>query len=132
MSTNHRGYILYEVLIALTVFALAITGLMQVLSLTIDAANEIAFERAVHRGLESILTEARHRDVADMSIDYLDEVLEVAYHTEVEELQLANTEGQTLTGMYKLTATATYQVGAEQVEDAAEIWIYDNSTRPPQ
>ncbi len=56
------GYILFEVIIAVTIFSLAIVGLMRVLDTSLETANLFARDTAIRYGLQSILTEARHQD----------------------------------------------------------------------
>ena len=123
------GYILLEVLIAVTIFAIAFAGLIKVLGTTIEVSNEIAFNRTLRYGIESILTEARHRDLEDMSIEYIDEALGVVYQTSVEELQFANSDGKTLGDMYALRAVAVSTTDANEILRSAEVWIYDEDER---
>lgn len=121
---NRRGYLLYEVLIAVTIFALAGLGLVKLLSMAVQTSNEFAFEAAVRRGMESILAEARQKEIAEMTLEVNDEAMGVIYRTTVETLTMNTETGQTLTGLYTLKATATYDFGGRPVEDSAEVWIY--------
>jgi len=125
---NPRGYLLYEVLIAVTIFALAGLGMVKLLSMAVQTSNEFAFDAAVRRGLESILAEARQKEIAEMTLETNDEAMGVVYRTTVEALPMSTENGQTLTDLYTLKATATYELAGKQVEDSAEVWIY----RPPQ
>ena len=115
---------LYEVLIAVTIFALAVVGMVKLLNMVVTTSNEFAYDAAIRRGLESILAEARQRELAEMAIEVNDENLGVTYRTTVEALALNTQNGQTLTDLYTLTATATYQVGAQQQEQTAQVWIH--------
>ncbi|MEM7009928.1 MAG: hypothetical protein AAF585_00465 [Verrucomicrobiota bacterium] len=121
-----KGYVLFEVLIAITVFAVSFAGLIKALGMTIEVSNQIAFNRHLRYGLESILTEARHRDVEDMAMEYVDEALGVVYRTTVEELQFSNSDGEALSDLYSLTATVTYETDANEILRSAEVWVYEN------
>lgn len=123
------GYVLFEVLIAITIFAIAFASLTRALGLTINASNDLALGRQLRLGLESILTEARHQDLENMAISFVDDRLGVTYRTTVEELQLANTDGKALTGMYALRATVAYNEDPNTILRDAEIWIYQDDGR---
>ncbi|MFT5466512.1 MAG: type II secretory pathway pseudopilin PulG [Verrucomicrobiales bacterium] len=123
---RNSGYILFEVLIAITIFAIAFAGLVKALGQTINASNDLAIQRQLRFGLESILTEARHQDLENMGIEYVDDRLGVTYRTSVDQLQLANTDGQALTGMYALKATVSDNANANLILRKAEVWIYED------
>ena len=117
---SNSGYILFEVIIAVTIFSLAVVGLMRVLDTSLDSANLFARDTAIRYGLQSILTEAQHQELANMTLERTDEALGAVYRTEIEPLQLASGGGSTLSNLYVLRAIAT--IGDEQ--EVAEIWIY--------
>lgn len=125
---SQAGYLLFEVIIAVTIFSLSFVGLMRVLKQSQDAASQFAFEAHVRYGLEAILTEVRNRPIEEMVQEQTDALLGVVYHTEVEPLALSNQDGTPLSNLYLLRAKATYQHGGKTEEDVAEIWIY----RPEQ
>lgn len=120
MRRQQGGYILFEVIIAVTIFSLAIVGLMRVLDTSLQSANYFARDTAIRYGLQSILTEARHQELENMVLVQRDEAMGVEYRTEVEPLQLASDSGSSLSGLYVLRATASY----EGEQEVAEIWIY--------
>ena len=53
------GFLLLEVIVALTVFSLVAVGLAVALQSSIDASNRLARDLAVREGLEGMLVEAR-------------------------------------------------------------------------
>lgn len=123
-SAAQPGYVLMEVLVALTIFSLAVVGMTRALNTTVDVSNQFAFDSAVRLGLEAILTESRNRDLEAMVMEVQDENLGVTYRTEVEGLILENTDGAALTDLYVLRATASWERGNLQDQEVAEIWIY--------
>ncbi len=119
------GYVLFEVILAVAVFALVIAGLAQSLVVAIEATNAIQRERAIRAGLLSVLREAKIRPRNEMAMEAPDEKLQVRYRTEVEELLLTNFEGERLPGMFVLRAVATPMEGAADViEDRLELYVY--------
>jgi len=120
---REAGYMLLEVILATTIFAIAMVGLFRVLQVSMSTSNDFARDTAIRYGLQSIITEARHKDLEEMNLEQMDEEMEIAYRTEVEPLPLDGENGN-LANLYKLTATATFlgNYGEEQVK--AEVWIY--------
>ncbi len=118
------GYILLEVIIAVTVFALAFVGLMRVLQTTQTAVGELAFDGVVMEGLQAALAEAKQRDLAEMALQRRDERVGILYETEVEALTVDNGNGTTLEGLYRLVARASYDLGRGPETRQAEVWIY--------
>ncbi len=131
-TRQNPGYILLEVVMAVAIFALAMVGLFKVLQVSMQTSNEFAQQTAVRYGLQSILTEARHRSLESMALDRIDEDLEITYRTEVEQLNLTNEQGGSLQGLYKLTATASYSSPFGETTETAELWIYENSDEDDQ
>ncbi len=120
-----RGYVLLEIIIALTVFAVVATGLASVLHSSLDSANRLRRQTAVRRGLEAILLEAKQRPKREeMLLTSKDEILGVEYRTELEELRWTNQRGQPVRGLYVLRAFATDQRLAHPQHDSAELYVY--------
>lgn len=118
------GYALLDVILAVTVFAFWGVGLITLLQKISDTSNSYSRDRLIQYQLESILTEMKHRPVEEMTMERLDEDLDVTFRTTVEPLNLANIDGETLEDLYQLTATATFMdSGGEQVE-TARLTIY--------
>lgn len=130
-STSDRGYLLLEVIIAITIFSLSFVGLMRVLRQSQDAASQFAFETHVRFGLDSLLAEVRNRPIEEMAREETDSLLGVVYQTEVEPLSVSNEEGVPLTDLYCLRAWATYNRGQGDELEVAEIWIYRPEEEEP-
>lgn len=119
-----RGIALLDALLAVFVFALAVTGIATWLGQIADNSNQMAKERLVQHGLTGILAEAKQRPLTEMNFERRDDLLEVTYRTATEPVQLTTTEGETLEDMYVLRVTADYTEGAHQFTRVAEVFIY--------
>jgi len=76
------GYVLLEMIIALTVFAIVVTGLARVLHSSLDAANLLRRQAAIRHGLESILVEAKTKPKREeMRMTYKDDALGVEFRS---------------------------------------------------
>lgn len=120
-----RGYVLLEIIIALTVFAVAVTGLASVLHSSLDASNLLRRQASVRRGLEAILVEAKTKTKREeMTLSYRDEGLGLEFKSEVEEIKWNNRRGLPVKGLFKLRAVATDLRASRQLHDTAEIYVY--------
>jgi prepilin-type N-terminal cleavage/methylation domain-containing protein len=119
------GYVLLEMIIALTVFAVVVTGLASALHSSLDAANRLRRQAAIRRGLESILVEAKAKPKREeMPMSYKDEALGVEFRSELEELKWVNRRRRPVKGLYILRALATDLRLARPLHDTAEVYVY--------
>jgi hypothetical protein len=119
------GYVLLEIIIALTVFAVSVAGLASVLHSSLDSANLLRRQAAVRRGLESTLNEAKAKPKREeMVINYKDEGLGIEYTSELEELKWVNRRGMPVKGLYILRAIAKDLRAAKPLNDTAEVYVY--------
>lgn len=120
-----RGYVLLEIIIALTVFAVVVAGLASVLHSSLDAANLLRRQAAIQRGLEAVLIEAQNKPKREeMATAYKDDALGVEFRSELEELKWINRKGKPVRGLYVLRAVATDLRAAKPLHDAAEVYVY--------
>ena len=122
---GRAGYILLELIIALSIFAIAVLGLTKSMNTSLEVANIVNHDYAVRLGLRSFLEEVKRKSIANMSMSVSDPKLDVTYTSEaVPEDITAKTTGEVLTDIYKLTATATYNVGGKAREETVVLFLY--------
>ena len=120
---NRRGFTLFEVLVALGVFAIAVTGLAIGLQSAVEAALS-ARQRALARFvIESRLAAA----MTDPPLDgkrTIDARANngVAVEETFEQIELQDTNGQIIPGMWKLQVTAKFS--ADGTTERAEIMVF--------
>ncbi len=124
-----RGYVLLEIIVALTVFAVAIAGLCAVLHSSLDSANALRRTAAIRRGMEALLIEARQKPKREeMAITATDPVLGIEYRSALQELRWSNRRGRPVRGLYVLRVEArdTRAAASRNTEptDAAEVYVY--------
>lgn len=120
---TRRGFTLFEVLVALGVFAIAVTGLAIGLQSTVEAALG-ARERALARFM------IESRLAAAMTDPPLDGRREIDGRTNngisvvetFEQVELTDTNGQIIPGMWKLQVTA--ELGRGGSKERAEILVF--------
>ena len=125
MKTPRDAYVLLEMIIALTVFAVVVTGLAQALHSSLDAANLLRWHAAVRRGLESILVEAKAKPKREeMAMTYRDDALGIEFRSELEELKWINRRGRPVKSLYILHALATDFRASKPLNDTAEVYVF--------
>ncbi|MCX6964204.1 MAG: type II secretion system protein [Verrucomicrobia bacterium] len=120
---TRRGFTLFEVLVALGVFAIAVTGLAIGLQSAVEAALS-ARQRALARFvIESRLAAA----MTDPPLDgkrTIDGATNngISVVETFEQVELQDTNGQIIPGMWKLQVTAEF--GRDPTKEQAEILVY--------
>ena len=66
------GYILFELIIALSMFAIGVLGLARTLNTSMEVANILNREQRVRIGLRSFVEEIRRKPLAEMSASVTD------------------------------------------------------------
>lgn len=120
---TRRGFTLFEVLVALGVFAIAVTGLAIGLQSAVEAALS-----ARQRALARFVIESRL--AAAMTDPPLDGKRKIDGATNngisvvetFEQVELQDTNGQIILGMWKLHVAAEF--GRDPTKEQAEILVY--------
>jgi hypothetical protein len=126
-SSTSPGYILLELIIALSIFAIAVVGLAKSLNTTLEVGNIMNKDNAVRLGLRSFIEETKRKAAPDMATSVTDDQLGVTYTSVVEPLSITVPHnGQTLEDIFRVTFKASYKAGAEDRDESVELWFYQN------
>ena len=123
-KTDCGAYLLLDVILAVTVFAIAVTGILVAVNRITETSRLYAMDMQVQYGMDAMLVEARHRPVEEMGFERDDSDLGVLYRTEIEPLNQVNSEGEALKDLYRLKVSAIFQFGDEDETDTAEVIVY--------
>lgn len=116
------GYALLDVVLAVALFAITVTGILSVLRGVGETSAGFSRDRYLQQQLEALLSEKRRLPLDAMASDAVDELTGITFRTYTEPFQIDNGEGNELTELYKLIAEATFlDDGGEQVERAELI-----------
>lgn len=117
---QHRsGYALLDVVLAVALFGITVTGLIGVLQSIGETSGAFARDQVIMRQLQTSLAEKQRLSPGQMTAEWRDETLAVTFRTVAEPYQIDNGEGAEVEDLYRLTATATYEdVGGEQTISA--------------
>lgn len=122
------GYILLEVIIALTIFSVAVLGLANALKSGIETASIINRENGVRIGLRSFLEEIRRKPLQEMATSSFDARLQTTFSSTVEEISLKDRNGAILKDLYVLHAKASYGEGTEAQTETVDMYVYKPET----
>ena len=129
LSKISRGYILLELIIALSMFAIGVLGLANALGTSVEVANILNKDQRIRIGMRSFLEEVRRKPLNEMSATIADAVTGVTYTSSIERVALTTTRGETLSDLYNLKIIATYSVGNEQREESVDVYVYKPATK---
>lgn len=121
---KQTGYALLDVVIAVALFSITVTGLVQVMQKINSTSGEFARDRMIQQHIEAMLYEKRTLPVAEIASETYDELLNVTFRSYAEPFQVDNGEGNELADLYQLTVEASFtDDGGAQLE-RADLIIY--------
>lgn len=121
---KRRGYILLELIIALSVFAISVLGLARALNNSLEVCNILNRDYAVRLAMRSFLEEMRRKPLADMATSIQDPKLDLTLTSIVEPLDIRSKEGRAVEDMYTLTVKANYLAGGKANEESVFVWVH--------
>ncbi len=128
-QTSRPGFVLLEIVIALTIFSVAVLGLAQCLKDVFAAANKVNRAQAVRFSLRSFLEEVRRKPVSDMETSSTDDRLKVTFNSTVKPFPAEYSTGTSstqLTDLYLLTAVASYTANGVPQTESVRVIIFQN------
>jgi Tfp pilus assembly protein PilV len=121
---NGGGYILFELVLALTIFAIAVLGLAKSLNQALETANLLRRDQIIRIGMRSFLEEIRNKPIAQMSTSKMDTTYGISYTSTTDTVSLKTTNGSVLSDMYNLTIRATSSFDGVPQEDTLSVYVY--------
>ena len=119
-----RGYILFELVLALTIFAIAVLGLAKALNQALETANLLKRDQIIRIGMRNVFEELRNKPLAKMNTTVMDTTYGITYTSSTEALSLKTTSGGILSDMYNLTIHATSSFDGVPQEDTLNVYVY--------
>lgn len=121
---KRQGYILLELIIALTMFSLAVMGLAGALNNSLEVANILNKDYAVRMAMRSFLEEVRRKPMADMVQTLTDATTGATLTSTLEDVEIKSKEGRQYADVHKLTITATYMAAGKPRDESVFVYIY--------
>ncbi|MFM8683979.1 MAG: prepilin-type N-terminal cleavage/methylation domain-containing protein [Chthoniobacterales bacterium] len=124
---NSRGFTLLEVLIALGMFMLAVTGLALALDRAFSASILLRRDDEIRQQVESLVDQSMVLpiDTLQQGMESGPDALGVKYSTVAEPVEdLVNKDEETLGGIWKITVRAAWEEGSQEQEWKEEFLRY--------
>ena len=118
------GYILFELVLALGIFAIAVLGLAKSLDQALETANLLKRDHIIRIGMHNFFEEIRRKPLRDMSTTTMDETYGITYTSSTEPVTLRTTSGGNLSDLYNLTIVATSTFNDVPQEDTLSVYVY--------
>jgi type II secretory pathway pseudopilin PulG len=123
------GYILFELVLALGIFAIAVLGLAKSLNQALETANLLKRDQIIRIGMRNFLEEIRRKPLTDMSTSMMDTTYGVTYTSFTEPVTLRTTSGTNLSDIYNLTIKATSSFNEVPEEATLSVYVYKPAQR---
>jgi Tfp pilus assembly protein PilV len=118
------GWMLLEVLIALSVFSVAVIGMAEALNASIEAMNYLNQQEIMRNRLEALIVEAKQKPKREeMVFSVADLAAGIHYRTELEELKWVNRKKEPVNGLYVLRAIAEFDSNGESRKEVVEVYV---------
>jgi prepilin-type N-terminal cleavage/methylation domain-containing protein len=121
---KERGFVLWEMMLALMIFCIVAVSLTRALHQTIDTAVLLRDDSEVRRNLQNILAECSIIKLAPGKEDLEMGNGRIHYEREVSRIQPKNDRNQILPNLYQVTAKATWTAQNQSRSSQAELVIY--------
>ena len=122
--TPHSAFILLEVVIAIGVFLMAITGIVVALNTIIDSSLAVRKENAILVKMETRLAEARFLPLQEGTFpDEEPDVDGVLFTRVVTPLELQNKDQVPLGNLFQVQIVASWVDGFRKENQTAEIYV---------
>ncbi|MEM7600597.1 MAG: hypothetical protein AAF357_04185 [Verrucomicrobiota bacterium] len=123
-TSTSRGFALLDVVLAVAIFAISVTGLVGILQRMNETSSAFARDRLLQSRLESLLAETKRLEPSAMTSEVYDPDFELTFRTYAEPFAVENGEGAELSDLYQLTAEVEFlDEGGQQIERVS-ILVY--------
>ena len=123
-STSESGLLLFEVLLAVTIFSLAAVSLAVALSETLDAFREIRRESEIRVQLQTALAETTGQRLSLGKENLPLGNGSVVYSREIITLERENQFREPITGLYQVLIRADWQEGSRKRDREVLQYVY--------
>ncbi len=123
-STSESGLLLFEVLLAVTIFSLAAVSLAVALSETLDAFREIRRESEIRVQLQTALAETTGQRLSPGKETLPLGNGSVVYSREITTLERENQFREPITGLYQVLIRADWQEGSRKRDREVLQYVY--------
>jgi len=118
----NRGFMLLEVVLALSIFVIAVVGLLKILNIGLMADYEQRRFTNMRLNLQSLLDEALANPPVEASSEVTPDGFHIRYHREIRPAEPTLSGGRKLRHIFKITVTAHDTLRDDRV--IGTLWTY--------
>jgi hypothetical protein len=118
------GFILWEVMLALTIFCIVAVALTSALHQTIDASMVVRDEAQVRLELQNIVAEASAGRVKTGKSETKSGDGRITYEREIKAIGGKNGKGEVLTNLYEIVVRARWRESGRDRADQTDVVIF--------
>jgi prepilin-type N-terminal cleavage/methylation domain-containing protein len=123
-SFRPSAFTLFEVLMALGIFAMAVVGAMTALNSVLGAAREARLSAAVRTQMENRLAVLQGEELKEWERTVSGDTLGIVFKESLRREKVIGKEGKTLNGFWRATVIAQWELDGEKGEETAEFLRY--------
>jgi prepilin-type N-terminal cleavage/methylation domain-containing protein len=119
-----RGFVLWEILLALTIFCVVAVALITAVHQILDASILLRDESQVRLELQNILTETAATKLKPGKSEMQVGDGRVHYEKEIRAVQAKTAAGVVLANLYQITVQASWRASGQERSGHAEVIVY--------
>jgi hypothetical protein len=121
---QRRGIVLFEVLLALAIFAIAFVGIARVLAGLVEVAGRAERSRYVRSQMESRLALLKKGFIQPMREEQKADERGIVYILDIKKAEIRGEKSVLLNGLYTVKVEARWMLGREEQVDDLETLFY--------
>jgi type II secretory pathway pseudopilin PulG len=124
LSKRSRGFVLWEIMLALMIFCLVAVALMTALHQTVDASILLRDESQVRLEMQNLLTETAAQKLKPGKSEVQVGDGRVHYERDVRAVQAKTSAGVILPNLYQISVHASWRASGQDRSNHAEVIVY--------
>lgn len=123
-SRRSSGFVLWEIMLALTIFSIVAVSLASALYQTVDASIMLRDASQVRIELQNILAEATTQKLKVGKSDVQEGDGRIAYEREVRSVVAKTAKGDPVLNLYKIVVRAYWRSAGQDRSEQADVIVY--------
>jgi len=119
-----RGFVLWEIMLALTIFCVVAVALTTAVQQIVDASILLRDESQVRLEIQNLLTETSVLKLAPGKSEVQVGDGRVRYEREIRAVQAKTATGVVLPNLYEIIVRASWKASGQNRSDHAEVIVY--------
>ena len=123
-TRTRSGFVLWEIMLALTIFCVVAVGLTAALHQAVDTSIVIRDESQVRQELQNLLTETASTKVKPGKSEIQSSDGRIHYEREIRAIQAKTARGEQLPNLYEIDIQASWRSSGQDRTEHANMIVY--------